>query len=99
MAVEASPAAAAGVERVTSGRRPSSHRGDRIRGAALAIWSALALVYLFVPVFIVVLFSFNANQGRFNFTWQGFTLDHWAHPFANPDLATALKNSVLIAII
>jgi len=72
---------------------------DRWRSRALALWSALALIYLFIPVFIVVLFSFNDNKGRFNFTWQGFTLDHWAHPFANPDLATAMKNSLLIALI
>jgi spermidine/putrescine transport system permease protein len=72
---------------------------DRWRTRALALWSALALIYLFIPVFIVVLFSFNDNKGRFNFTWQGFTLDHWAHPFANPDLATAMKNSLLIALI
>jgi spermidine/putrescine transport system permease protein len=74
-------------------------RGDRIRGWALGTWAALGLLYLFIPVFIVVLFSFNDNRGRFNFTWQGFTLSHWANPFANPDLAVALKNSVLIAII
>ena len=59
----------------------------------------LALLYLFIPVFIVVLFSFNDNKGRFNFTWQGFTLRHWAHPFADPDLAKALTNSVEIALI
>ena len=46
---------------------------------------------------MIVVFSFNDPQGRFNFTWQGFTLDHWLHPFANPDLATAMKNSFLIA--
>ena len=74
-------------------------RGDKIRSWGLAIWSVLALLYLFIPIFIVVLFSFNDNVGRFNFTWQGFTLDHWAHPFADPDLATALKNSLLIALI
>src|SRR5918995_6495891 len=74
-------------------------RADRIRGWALGAWSVLALLYLFIPIFIVVLFSFNDNQGRFNFTWQGFTLDHWAEPFANPDLAVALKNSVLIACV
>ena len=72
---------------------------DKVRSWGLTIWSGLALLYLFVPIFIVVLFSFNANKGRFNFTWQGFTLDHWAHPFADPDLATALKNSVLIALV
>jgi len=74
-------------------------RGDKLRSWGLAIWSGLALLYLFIPIFIVVLFSFNDNVGRFNFTWQGFTLDHWAHPFADPDLATALKNSLLIALI
>jgi spermidine/putrescine transport system permease protein len=73
-------------------------RGDNIRSWGLAIWSGLALLYLFIPIFIVVLFSFNDNKGRFNFTWQGFTLSHWADPFENPDLAVALKNSLLIAL-
>jgi len=72
---------------------------DRTRNWALGIWSAAALLYLFIPVFLIVLFSFNDNKGRFNFTWQGFTLDHWKHPFADPDLAKALENSLLIALI
>ena len=74
-------------------------RADRFRGWALGAWSALALLYLFIPIFVIVVFSFNDPKGRFNFTWQGFTLDHWKDPFANPDLAVALKNSILIAII
>jgi spermidine/putrescine transport system permease protein len=69
----------------------------RIRTWLLGIWSAAALLYLFIPIFIVVLFSFNDNRGRFNFTWHGFTLRHWKDPFANPDLGTALKNSLAIA--
>lgn len=72
-------------------------RSDRLRNGALGLWSALALLYLFIPIFIVILFSFNDNQGRFNFTWQGFTLRHWQDPFADPDLAVALKNSLVIA--
>ena len=72
-------------------------RRDRVRTWALGGWAGLALLYLFIPIFMVVLFSFNDNRGRFNFTWQGFTLDHWLNPFENPDLAVALKNSVLIA--
>ncbi len=70
-----------------------------MRNWALGIWSALALLYLFIPVFIVVLFSFNDNKGRFNFTWQGFTLRHWAHPFADADLAKALTTSLEVAVI
>jgi spermidine/putrescine transport system permease protein len=72
-------------------------RTDRARTWALGIWSTAALLYLFIPIFIVVLFSFNNNKGRFNFTWHGFTWRHWQHPFSNPDLALALKNSLVIA--
>lgn len=78
--------------------RPPAHRRRRpLRDGLLGLWSVLALGYLFLPIFIVILFSFNNNQGRFNFTWNGFTLRHWAHPFSDPDLATAFKNSLEIA--
>ena len=72
---------------------------DRMRNWTLGAGAGIALLYLFIPIFIVVLFSFNDPKGRFNFTRQGFTLDHRAHPFSNPDLGIALKNSLLIAAI
>jgi len=68
-----------------------------VRTWLLGLWSAGALLYLFIPIFIIVLFSFNDNKGRFNFTWQGFTLNHWKHPLSDPDLTTALKNSLIVA--
>ena len=77
----------------------SARTWDRVRTWGLGIWSAAALLYLFLPIFIIILFSFNDNKGRFNFTWQGFTLDHWKDPLADPALATALKNSVSIAAV
>ncbi len=70
-----------------------------LRSWLLGIWSVAALVYLFIPIGVVVLYSFNDPEGRFNLTWQGFTLDHWLHPFTNPDVATAMKNSLLIALV
>ncbi|ADB49346.1 ABC transporter permease [Conexibacter woesei] len=72
---------------------------DRARNWLLGIWSVAALLFLFIPVFLIVLFSFNDNKGRFNFTWQGFTLDHWKDPFRDPDLAKALVSSLEIAAI
>jgi spermidine/putrescine transport system permease protein len=74
-----------------------SSRADRWRSRLLGTWSALALLYLFLPIFVVALFSFNDNQGRFNLNWNGFTLDHWAHPFAAPGIGSAVRNSILIA--
>lgn len=72
---------------------------DRLRDTALGVWSVLALIYLFVPIFVIVLFSFNDNQGRFNFTWQGFTLKHWKNPFKIEQLQEAFVNSLTVAAI
>ncbi len=74
-------------------------RGDRIRDWLVGAWAVAALVYLFIPIFVIVLFSFNDNQGRFNFTWQGFTLKHWKDPFGVEGLQEALTNSLVIAAL
>jgi spermidine/putrescine transport system permease protein len=70
-----------------------------LRTWLLGAWSVAALVYLFVPIAVVVLYSFNDPAGRFNLTWQGFTLDHWRHPFAVEGLSEALRNSLLIGLL
>jgi spermidine/putrescine transport system permease protein len=61
--------------------------------------AALVLLYIFVPIFVIVLFSFNKPAGKFNYTWQGFTLDNWANPFKYPALAEALKMSIQVAAL
>jgi len=70
-----------------------------IRNYVLTVYAALALVYLFLPIAIVVLFSFNNPAGRFNYTWQGFTFKNWTHPLDYPGLSGALKISIEIAVL
>ncbi|HEX8121175.1 MAG TPA: ABC transporter permease [Solirubrobacteraceae bacterium] len=70
-----------------------------LRDYLLGFWSVAALVYLFIPIAVVIAFSFNDPAGRFNLEWSGFTLEHWKHPFAVEGLGTAFKNSLLIAAI
>jgi spermidine/putrescine transport system permease protein len=70
-----------------------------VRYHTLTFFAILALLYLLVPIAVVVLFSFNDPIGRFNFTWQGFTLKNWAHPFAYPGLGSAVRLSIEIAIL
>jgi spermidine/putrescine transport system permease protein len=70
-----------------------------IRRYVLTVYAALALVYLFLPIAIVVLFSFNNPAGRFNYTWQGFTFKNWTHPFNYPGLQGALTVSIKIALL
>jgi spermidine/putrescine transport system permease protein len=59
----------------------------------------LGLVYLFLPVAVVVAFSFNDLQGRRNVSWEGFTLRHWAEPFKVVGLGDAVVNSLTIALL
>jgi spermidine/putrescine transport system permease protein len=63
----------------------------------LPLYTGLVLLYLFFPIAVMVLFGFNDIQGRFNFTWQGFTLRHWQNLLDIPELTQAIKNSLIIA--
>ena len=60
-------------------------------------WSAFG--YLLAPIAIILLFSFNDPSGRFNYTWQGFTLDNWANPFEVTELTDAFVTSLEVALI
>ena len=65
----------------------------------VGFYAALALAYLFLPVMVVAAFSFNDPPGRFNFVWQGFTLDAWLHPCGVAGLCQALVRSLQIGIL
>ena len=69
--------------------------GDLLLRAA----AGLVLLYLFLPIFVIVLFSFNDPKGKFNYSWQGFTLDNWLDPFKYPALTSALKLSLNVAAV
>ena len=71
----------------------------------LPIYTRLVIVYLLVPIGIMILYSFNANtaantqtQPKVTFRWQGFTTQWWRDWNAVPELTTALKNSLVVAL-
>lgn len=61
--------------------------------------AVLGILYLFAPIVVIVVFSFNAPVGKYNIVWQGFTLDNWASPFSNKALTDALFVSLRVALI
>ena len=73
--------------------------GRKVLNQSLNVYSGLVLVYLMLPVAIILLFSFNDTQSRFNFVWQGFSLKSWKDPFAFADLTDALVTSIQVAVI
>lgn len=63
----------------------------------LAINGWVIYLFLYVPIFIVMVFSFsdNANVG----IWGGFTFDWYHRMVGNEQLMRALRNSVIVAIV
>ncbi len=74
-------------------------RAGRRKGRFLRVYMWVVIAYLFLPIASMIIFGFNDYQGKYNYVWQGFTLKHWGNLFDDPDLVTALKNSIVIAII
>jgi len=74
-------------------------RRQRVGQRVINAFAGLGLAYIFLPIFVIVAFSFNAPKGKFNIKWQGFTLDNWAKPFAQEELTSALWVSLRIALI
>ena len=57
----------------------------------------IVLVFLFLPIFVLILFSFNTSQ--LNITLEGFTLKWYGELFKNTTLLLALKNTLIVAIV
>lgn len=51
--------------------------GAFVKRHLLTVYAVLAFAYLFLPVALVIAYGFNDPAGRFNFTWEGFTLRYW----------------------
>jgi spermidine/putrescine transport system permease protein len=85
----------------TTAPRAARLPGMRRRAShwALPAFTALAIGYLLIPIAVMILFSFNDYAGKFNFIWNGFTLNAWLHPLAWPGLGEALGTSLRIALI
>jgi spermidine/putrescine transport system permease protein len=62
----------------------------------LAIYAAAAYLFLHLPLATLVLFSFNAS--RFTL-WEGFSLRWYQAVFTDAEMADAMWNSVIIAIV
>ncbi|MBO4877661.1 MAG: ABC transporter permease [Ruminococcus sp.] len=60
------------------------------------IYMALVLLFLYVPIFVLIVFSFNETKSRSVFS--GFTFDWYVRLFHNRIIITSLINTILIAV-
>jgi spermidine/putrescine transport system permease protein len=78
---------------------PLSRAWAFVRRHTLTVFGILALAYLMLPIVIVIVFSFNDPAGRFNYTWEGFTTEHWTNPFGPPFLGDSVATSIKVAVL
>ena len=67
------------------------------RNRWLAAFAAVIYAFLFTPIIVLIIFSFN--DSRRTFIWRGFTLDWYPRLFANDDLLEALLVSLQVAAV
>lgn len=69
-----------------------------LRRHLIVIAGLLTLAYMILPNIVVMVFSFNKPNGRFNYSWQRFSLDAWKDPCGVADMCGSLSLSLQIAV-
>lgn len=81
-------------------RESGGQRAARwVREHTLAIYSMLAMVYMFLPIAVLILFSFNKPLGRQNTRWNHFSLDAWTNICKDPTICRSVGLSVSIGLL
>jgi spermidine/putrescine transport system permease protein len=70
-----------------------------VRKRSASLWAAASIAYafLYVPLLIVVVYSFN--DSRLNAEWVGFTLDWYRRLAADNEMLQAAGNSLIIGLV
>ena len=64
----------------------------------LRLWTALIFVFLYLPIVVIVVFSFE--KGAFsNLPWDGFTLEWYRALLDSSSAINSIKNSLLVAVV
>jgi spermidine/putrescine transport system permease protein len=76
---------------------PRFPSGLRTLHFCLGGWTALVLLFLYLPIAVLVAYSFNAS--RLNIVWEGFTFSWYRAVWDNAPLLQAARNSLVIASV
>lgn len=70
-----------------------------IKSKLLGVIAVLVLIYLFIPIAVVGTLSFNKPAGKYNTSWNQFSLDAWTNICGVPGVCDSFMISVRIGII
>jgi len=71
--------------------------GPLLQRWAFGVWTALVFAFLYVPILLLIVFSFNSS--KLNTQWEGFSVHWYKALFANGTLIKAFETSLIVASI
>lgn len=63
------------------------------------LYSALIFLFLYAPIFVLIIFSFNDSTTMSRSVWAGFSLKWYTKLFQDRMILEALRNTLIIAVI
>ena len=64
---------------------------------AFGVWGVLVMLFLFLPIIVIVIYSFNT--GRLLAVWDGFGFDAFTSILVKPAIQNAVRVSLITALI
>jgi putrescine transport system permease protein len=83
----------AGASTAAPRRRPHRSWSD----IAFGVWGVLVMLFLFLPIIVIVIYSFNT--GRLLVSWDGFGFDAFRTIIDKPAIQNAVRVSLITALI
>ncbi|MEM8790392.1 MAG: ABC transporter permease [Pseudomonadota bacterium] len=72
---------------------------DYARKLSMRTVFLLTAIFLYAPIIVLIIFSFNNSRRGGNVIWKGFTTKYYERAFNNDSLVEAFVNSLTIAVI
>ena len=69
---------------------------NRFDKYAFTVYMGIVLFFLFMPIVVIVVFSFNVDKFA-SLPWKGFTLDWYQKMIFDTTILDALKNSLIVS--
>ncbi len=83
--------------RPSSQRKPRQRLLMRVGRFALSLHALLFFAFLYLPIVILIIFSFNDSKSVF--VWHGFTLKWYQKVFEDELLLLALRNTLAVSVV
>lgn len=68
----------------------------KLKHAFLKCYLFFIILFLYAPIFVLVVLSFNSSRSRV--TWGGFTFDWYVRLFSNSQILEALKTTLILGL-